>query len=43
MLSNTQPTYVGAKRRTGPVDFHVNKMRAPFLCNIGRQSGGYHW
>ena len=28
MLSDTPPTYVGAKRRTGPVDFHVNKMRA---------------
>ena len=28
MLSNTPPTYIGTKRRTGPVDFHVNKMRA---------------
>ena len=28
MLPNTPPTYVGTKRRTGPVDFHVNKMRA---------------
>ena len=28
MLPNTPPTYVGAKRRTGPVDFHINKMRA---------------
>ena len=28
MLPNTPPTYVGTKRRTGPVDFHINKMRA---------------
>ena len=28
MLSNTPPTYVGTKRRTGPMDFHINKMRA---------------
>ena len=28
MLPNTPPTYIGTKRRTGPVDFHVNKMRA---------------
>ena len=28
MLSNTPPTYLGKKRRTGPLDFHINKMRA---------------
>ena len=28
MLSDTPPTYVGTKRRTGPMDFHINKMRA---------------
>ena len=28
MLSDTPPTYVGTKRRTGPIDFHINKMRA---------------
>ena len=28
MLPNTPPTYPGKKRRTGPMDFHINKMRA---------------
>ena len=28
MLPHTPPTYVGTKRRTGPMDFHINKMRA---------------
>ena len=28
MLSNTPPTYLGKKHRTGPMDFHINKMRA---------------
>ena len=28
MLPNTPPTYLGTKRRTGPMDFHINKMRA---------------